>query len=288
MRTGLLLLIVALVGTTMAPAAHAAGRQKKIVLIAGPSGQTPGENEYNAGVLLLQKSLGQIPGVLIAASLDGWPSDPKVFDNAATVLFYFDGGARHPLLREDRKKTFSRLMSKGAGFVCLQPALEMPKGSGEEEFKQWLGGCFESGYSFAPVWEAEIKTLPLHPVCNGVQPFTVRDEWAFNIRFRDRMMGVTPIAYARPSDEARKSKPGYAHIIAQSGRAEIIAWVADRRDGGRSFGFTGGHFHKNWADENFRKLVVNAIVWTAQMEVPKEGWRVRLGPEDLKANVGNK
>ena len=260
-------------------------RSVVFVLIAGPSGQTPGENEYNAGVLLLQKSLGQIPGVLIAASLDGWPTDPKVFDGAATVLFYFDGGARHAVLRPERMKAFGKLMNKGVGFVCLQPALDVPKELAGEEFKQWLGGCFESGYSIAPVWDAEFKALPLHPVCNGVQSFSVRDEWGFNLRFRDHMVGVSPILYARPSDETRNSKPTYPHIIEQSGRAEILAWVADRMDGGRSFGFAGGHFHKNWADENFRKLVVNAIIWTSRMEVPREGWRVRLTPGDLKANV---
>ncbi|HEY6169698.1 MAG TPA: ThuA domain-containing protein [Verrucomicrobiae bacterium] len=288
MKTRWLWLMAALLALGGGDGALAAERAKKIVLIGGPGGQPPGEKEYNAGVLLLQKSLGQIPGVLIYASLDAWPSDPKVFDGAATVLFYFDGGASHALLRGDRMKTFGKLMSRGVGFVCLRPALDVPKEAAGEEFKQWLGGYFEDGYSVAPVWNAEMKALPLHPVCNGVQSFAVRDEWGFNIRFRDRMSGVTPILYARPSDEARQAKPAYPHVVEQSGRAEIIAWVADRMDGGRSFGFTGGHFHKNWADENFRKLVLNAIVWTARMDVPRDGWRVKITPDDLKANVGKK
>ena len=50
-----------------------------------------------------------------------------------------------------------------------------------------------------------------------------------------------------------------------------MAWANEREDGGRGFGFTGGHVHWNWADPNFRKLVLNAIVWCANVDVPKGG-----------------
>ena len=40
-------------------------------------------------------------------------------------------------------------------------------------------------------------------------------------------------------------------------------------NGGRGFGFTGGHFHKNWADDNFRRIVLNAVVWIAKGIVPE-------------------
>ena len=50
-----------------------------------------------------------------------------------------------------------------------------------------------------------------------------------------------------------------------------LAWVTERIDGGRGFGFTGAHFHKNWADDNFRKVVLNAIAWIAKVDVPKNG-----------------
>ena len=50
-----------------------------------------------------------------------------------------------------------------------------------------------------------------------------------------------------------------------------MAWACERKDGGRGFGFTGGHFHFNWGNDQFRKLVLNAIVWVAKGEVPKDG-----------------
>ncbi len=49
-----------------------------------------------------------------------------------------------------------------------------------------------------------------------------------------------------------------------------MAWAAERADGnGRGFGFTGAHFHRNWQNDDFRKLVLNAIAWTAHAEVPQ-------------------
>lgn len=34
---------------------------------------------------------------------------------------------------------------------------------------------------------------------------------------------------------------------------------------------TGGHFFQNWWDENFRRTILNAIVWTAGVDVPDGG-----------------
>ena len=42
-------------------------------------------------------------------------------------------------------------------------------------------------------------------------------------------------------------------------------------DGGRGIGFVGGHYHRNWAIDDFRKLVLNSIVWLARAEVPEGG-----------------
>jgi hypothetical protein len=41
-----------------------------------------------------------------------------------------------------------------------------------------------------------------------------------------------------------------------------------------------GHFHDNFAREDFRRLLVNGILWTAHADVPAEGADVRA-PEEL-------
>ena len=69
----------------------------------------------------------------------------------------------------------------------------------------------------------------------------------------------------------------------------IKLWVSlgcrQRLDGGRGFGFTGAHFHWNWGHDDFRKLVLNALVWITGLEVPPEGIASRTpSVEDLEAN----
>src|SRR4030095_5186665 len=68
-----------------------------------------------------------------------------------------------------------------------------------------------------------------------------------------------------------------------------MAWAAERAGGGRGFGFTGGHDHWNWGDPNFRKVMLNAIVWCARGEVPATGVESpKLTMKDLESNLDPK
>jgi hypothetical protein len=111
-----------------------------------------------------------------------------------------------------------------------------------------------------------------------------------HMRFRPEMKGVTPILVAKPSDQVRKGpyvypQGPYDHIVAGSGQDEVMMWAVEREDGGRGFGFTGGHFHKNWGDPNFRKVVLNALLWIAKVEIPDEGVSSSVTPADLEPNL---
>ncbi|MGE5755884.1 MAG: thioesterase, partial [Planctomycetaceae bacterium] len=55
-----------------------------------------------------------------------------------------------------------------------------------------------------------------------------------------------------------------------------------------AFGFTGAHFHRNWGHADFRKVVLNAILWSAKLEVPPAGVRCDVGAEDLQKNLDPK
>jgi hypothetical protein len=39
-------------------------------------------------------------------------------------------------------------------------------------------------------------------------------------------------------------------------------------ENGRSIGITYGHYYGNWQRDDYRKLILNAIVWTAGVDVP--------------------
>ena len=272
-----------------------AAEPKEIVFLAGPPSHGPGEHEHRAGCLLLKSCLEGFPGVTATVYSNGWPTEPDAaFAHAATIVVYSDGGGGHPLLQDDRLERISELMKKGVGLVCLHYAVEPTKERGEKEFLDWLGGCFEIDRSVNPVWKADFKQLPAHPITRGVHPFTTTDEWYFYMRFRDGMQGVTPIlsAVAPPStmhrpDGPHEGNPAVRESVAH-GEMQTTAWACERPDGGRGFGFSGGHYHKNWGNDDVRKLVLNAILWTAKVEVPAEGVQSHVSEEQLKANLDRK
>ena len=67
-----------------------------------------------------------------------------------------------------------------------------------------------------------------------------------------------------------------------------MMWAIERPDGGRGFGFTGGHFHDNWSNDSFRKTILNALLWLAKVEVPKDGVESTVAKADLDANLDPK
>jgi type 1 glutamine amidotransferase len=256
----------------------------KIVLIAGTPSHGRGEHEFFAGCSVLMKLLQQTPGVFPVMVRGGWPKHPdETFAGAKAVVFFLDGGNGHPIIKKDHMVTIQKLIDSGVGFVNLHYAVEYPQKEGKGVL-DWLGGYYETGYSTNPHWKGAFEMFPEHPITRGVKPFSIVDEWYFNIRFTPTRKGVTPILTATPPDKVRGTAAAQEH----PGRPEIVAWTFDRADGGRSFGFTGGHFHRNWGDENFRRLVVNAILWSAKLDVPPNGAPVELDPADLKKNLDRK
>ncbi len=287
------LLLALLAGVVHHPLAAEAKKGKKIVLVAGRPSHGPGDHEFRAGCLLLQKCLNEIKGINAVVHTNGWPSDPAAFDGAAAVLLFMDGGNGHPVIKDNHLQIMGDLMKKGVGLGCAHYAVEIPKDKGGPEFIDWIGGYYEHAFSTNPHWVADIKKLPKHPITRGVKPFAVRDEWYYNMRFREGMKGVKPILIATPDDETRLGKTSsprgpYPHTVAASGREEILMWAVERKDGGRGFGFTGGHFHKNWGNEDFRKTMLNALLWIAKVNVPSKGVASTVTEEELKANLDPK
>jgi type 1 glutamine amidotransferase len=285
--------LVSLLFLSLIACAPATGRaeDKRIVMIAGKPSHGPGEHEFRAGLLLLQKCLANHPGVRTEVYTNDWPEDSAVLQGAAAVVIYSDGGKRHPALQEDRLQLLDGLMKKGVGFACLHYAVEPTIECGQKEFIDWMGGCFEIHRSVNPTWVADLQSFPAHPVTRGLKPFSMRDEWYFNMRFRDDMKGVQPILATVPplstmdrKDGPHEGNPG-VRVSVEKREPQTLAWVAERPDGGRGFGFTGGHYHRNWADDSFRKVVLNAILWVAKVEVPADGVNSTVTPADLEQNL---
>jgi type 1 glutamine amidotransferase len=263
---------VVLFGVNLACAEEAA--RKKIVLIAGKASHGFGAHDHQAGCMILAKALNDnVSGVRAQVITGGWPKDPSVLDDAACIVMYGDGGGGHMV--NAHLEQMDKLAKKGTGIVCIHYAVEVPKGKSGDYFVDWIGGYFETFWSVNPHWDASFKELPKHPITRGVKPFAINDEWYYHMRFRKDMEGVTPILTSVPPESTRKGRDsshgGNPQVRSRTGMPEHVAWATERPDGGRGFGFTGGHVHWNWGHDDFRKLVLNAIVWCAKVEVPDRG-----------------
>lgn len=267
MRAFALLLLAAQAAFPVSPA--------KVVLVAGSPSHPPGQHEFTAGTMLLEKMLRQNKGIEAVVVKGGWPADESVFDGARTIVFYMDGGANHPIIKENRLEILDRLMKKGVGMICLHYAVEAPKDRGGPELLEWIGGYYERPYSQNPHNDVAVtRTSPKHPISRGWKSFAGLDEWYYKIRFRDGDKRLTPILTTMLPKETPSQ--------------EIIAWAVERADGGRGFGFTGGHFHSNWGIPDFRRMVVNAILWTARVDIPRGGAKCDVTPDDLTKNLDDK
>jgi len=284
---------------------HADDAPRRLVLVAGKPSHPPRMHEFNAGVQLLAKCLQGTPQVKVDVVLNGWPQDEALFEGANAVVFYMDGGSNHELVKENgrRLKLAESWAQRGVGIGCMHYGVEVVPDQAGAEFKRWIGGHYDHMFSCNPIWEPEFTTLPDHPITRGVQPFQIKDEWYFNMRFVGDIPGnkpatesglkFQPILVAAPSDAVRDGpyvypKGPYPHIQEAKGRPEAMMWVVERPDGGRGMGFTGGHFHDNWGNDQFRKVVLNALVWLTKADVPANGVEAKVVPADLDANLDPK
>ncbi len=266
---------------------------KKIILVAGKPSHGPGDHEFNAGCLLLENCLDKLEGIDAEVHPNGWPADESILEKADAVFLYMDGGGGHPAIKPARLKLLEGLMEQGIGLGCAHYAVEVPVGRPGKAWQKWIGGHYENQFSCNPFWSPEFDTFPDHPITNGVKPFRIRDEWYFNMRFRPERKGVIPILSAKPSDDVRNGpyvwpKGPYPHIQEAKGRSELMMWAVERSDGGRGFGFTGGHVHRNWGNVNYRKTVLNALLWIAKVEVPRDGVKSTISEDFLKLNLDSK
>ena len=263
---------------TVAKTTEATKGKKKIVFMAGHRSHGYDAHEHRAGCMLLAKQLNKHMGEAVEASVHlakDWPGNFEVLKDADAIVFYCDGGGGH--MANQHLDGLDVKLKDGCGLACLHYGVETPKGKSGDKFLDWIGGYFEGNWSVNPHWEADFKELPKHAITRGVKPFKILDEWYFHMRFQKDMRGVTPILSAHPPKNTMSRGDGHhsgnPHVrkAVENGEIQHVAWAYERPNGGRGFGFTGGHFHRNWGHDDFRKVVLNAITWCAKAEVPEGG-----------------
>jgi type 1 glutamine amidotransferase len=234
------------------------------VLLVGHKLDHPfGTHMYLHECKLLAKCLNQNPGVK-ASVCNGWPSDESLLKNVDALVFY-SSPAADILLNPKNKNQAEAIFKRGVGFTAIHWATGANLQNGPR-YEQLLGGWFNFKFSGINVDKQLLVQIdPRHPICNGWDEYDLHDE--FYLR-----MKLSP-----------KAKPLLK--VETKGKEEVVAWTLEREGDikGRSFGITLGHFHPNYGIESFRKAIINGILWTAGVKLPKSGANVSINSEkDMK------
>jgi hypothetical protein len=266
-------LLAPLICRQAANAADAASESKKIVLVAGETAKKDamGHHDYLAGCKCLQELLAQTSGIRTEFVQEGWPQDEGVFEDAAAVVFYTDGGGKQAFLKTPKRiARMQALADAGVGLVCIHQAVDFPAQFAAQG-KSWLGGVYLTGKSGRGHWPSSHVEFPEHPVTRGVQPWKINDGWLNELVFVDDLTGITPLVWS-----------GKVYQGSRSGRtADIVGWAYQRPDGGRSFNFTGLDAHSAWSLPGMRQLMVNGILWSAGIDIPLSGAPNKISEEQL-------
>jgi type 1 glutamine amidotransferase len=247
-----------------------AARTRKIVLLAGRKSHGPGFHEYLKTIKLFKVMLDRSPnlhGMKTEIYFNGWPDDPKTLDDADTIAMFTDGQPSHenprpPFMTDDRMKVLERVMKRGCGFVMVHYST-FTSYEYADDILEWAGGFYnwdntQGKLSEIKTLEADVKLgTPGHPVLKGVSPFRYKDEFYYKLRFRQNDPRLKPIMQVP--------------VLSSDPEEQIVSWAVERENGGRGFATTTGHFYENWKDENYRRLILNALVWTAGADVPEGG-----------------
>lgn len=248
------------------PAGH------KIVILAGTKSHPSGFHEYIKSARLIKAILEkQKSSNLTVVIYNDWPQNPHDLDDASVIVSISDGrdgqlykDAAH--LVPERIPIIEQQMDRGCGLVTIHFSTFSPDEYGAK-ILEWNGGYFdwqdETGernwYSGILNIETEVfPAMPVHPVCRGVKPFKIDEEFYYNIRFPENTSGWNLILTV---PQLNSDKPD----------GNVVAWALERKNGGRGFGTTMGHRYSNWANKDFRRLILNGIVWAAGLEVPPGG-----------------
>ena len=231
----------------------------KIVFVAGSNFYKPGEHAYLEGCGVLMAMVKKSPGVVPVLALD-WPKKPETFRGAKAVVFFCDGGDKHPVLKATHAAELQKLMDAGVGLVQLHQVADVPADFADRA-RGWAGGAWEKKSGQRAHWVETFQAFPDHAVMSGVEPFTIDDGYLWNIRFVPKLAGVTPLLRTvNPKSSDDKSANG-----------AIVSWAYQRPGGGRSVTFTGGHLQQSFDEIGYRRFLTNAILWTAGRELPPGG-----------------
>jgi type 1 glutamine amidotransferase len=181
-------------------------------------------------------------------------------------VIFLSEGAKWSQADPRRSDALAQLAARGGGIVGLHWGIGCKAAEPIPNFLKLLGGCHGGDDRKYAVLDTKLEVAdPKHPITQGIKDLKVHEELYYRLKF------VAPAGSVHPLLSAKID-----------GRDETVAWSWERPDGGRSFGFSGLHFHDNWRHREYRMLVSQAALWTLGLPIPDDGIDVELPIEALK------
>jgi hypothetical protein len=265
MTTGFRCLFALLVLTASVQAAE----PRKLLLVGqGPDGHPATTHEYVAGLKVLEKCLKGVPGIEVMSlrADEPWKEGPELLARADGVVLFLAEGARWMEHDPKRKEALLKVAARGGSIVALHWAMGTKDAGPIENCVALLGGCHGGPDRKYKVLETDAHIVDAkHPIATGLRDFRVKDEFYYQLKFAKPEGSVKPILQ-----------------VAIDGKKETVAWAWERPDGGRSFGFSGLHFHDNWRLVEYRRLVAQGVLWSMKLPIPRDGLPVEVTDADLK------
>jgi type 1 glutamine amidotransferase len=248
-----------------------ADENKSIVILAGRDFNDHGMHEFRAGALLLAKDLNDAKlGVTVTVIENNWPMDDKVLVEADALVIYGDGFEKHFL--NGYFDVVDKWVKSGKALGLIHTACQVPRGEKSDYLLNWTGSFYENYFSKTKHWECLLTLDSNHPISRGVKAFKIYDEWLLNLRYAPSA-NVSTVAKALFEDKA-------------GDKEEPLLWTSEKPGQGRSFTYTGGHYHESWKLRPLRKLILNSLLWLVGNEVPEKGVATKtLSDVEFKKNM---
>lgn len=263
-------------------AATASEAPPRIIFLAGPKDHgRPGRHEYEKDLRALAWSLENAPNlgpIETVVNVGKAPRDLTFYEGAAAIVINSSSDRLetevHPLFPanpttngrgyDEETSAFlgaldERIAAGSMGVVILHYANWAENWAARGYHMKWVGGLWVQMVSRNPVdhWTLTLET-PEHPALRGIVPWTYRDEMfcRFHLPNDPRR---TDLLLATGAEDRLGIGP------------QIASWAYQRDDGGRGFVYGGVDWHENLAVEEYRRFLLNGIVWSAGIEVPPGG-----------------
>jgi type 1 glutamine amidotransferase len=258
-------LLASVLATTVSAAES--GPRRLLIVGQGTDGHPPGTHEFMAGAHVLAELLKVHTNVhsTVVKADEPWPEGPELIDKADGIVMLVTQGAQWMQVEPQRHAALKRLAARGGAIVALHWSVGAKDANYIQGQLDLLGATRGGPQRKYVVLSTELKrVVPRHSILTGVGDIKVHDEIYYAL---DRVPGIQPLFTARID-----------------GKDEMAAWSWERSDHGRSFGFVGLHFHSNWQLPDYRRFVVQGVLWSLNLPIPEKGVNADIDSKKLELN----